>query len=498
MAKKFRFLLVLSIPVALLFFSNCKKDQFSTAPLAFSNDTLTFDTVFTTLGSTTQYFKIYNRSKNPVKIDVIQLMHLPGTQFRINVDGIPDTSSTGILKNVQIPAKDSIYVFVEVTVNPNSLNAPFVIIDNVNFTVGSHTQKVVLQAFGQNAYFHYAQIIKHDTQWQNDKPHVIIGRDSIPGVLVNCGATLTINPGCQIFLANNSAIFVEGSLKAEASDWHDSIVFRGVRLESYYDDLPGQWFGIVFLRNGGCTPSGSFSHCVINESSYGIYAGAGLTSNLSDYSGTIGPMVTINNTIIKNSQFNAVYGFNARITANNSLFYASGDDLIKLGLGGTYNFTQCTMYNTGSFAISHQQPTLLLSNFAADGNFTQYPAPLNASFTNCVIYGNLLNEISFNRATNTSYAFNDSFINCLLQTPSDTLALFATNNHNLFNQNPLFKNPQQNDFTPSDTVNVLSPLIDYAPTGLAKDIWDNGRPILLLLDSSTHPYDIGAIERQQQ
>src|SRR5579862_8751340 len=120
--KFLRLSIVLAMPLMLLFFSNCKKDQFTTSPLAFSNDTLTFDTVFTTLGSTTLYFKVFNHSKNPAKFDV-QLMHLEGQQFRINVDGTPGDHFSG----VQIPGKDSIYVFVEVTVDPNNQQNPFVL-----------------------------------------------------------------------------------------------------------------------------------------------------------------------------------------------------------------------------------------------------------------------------------------------------------------------------------------------------------------------------------
>ena len=134
--------------------------------LSFSTDTLTFDTVFTTLGSTTQYFKVFNHSKQPLTINSIQLQQLQGTQYRMNVDGTPGTSFT----NIQIPGRDSIYVFVEVTVNPNSTTTPFVIIDNVDFTVGNKTQTVFLQAFGQNAHFHYGDWI-HTGQtqtWNND------------------------------------------------------------------------------------------------------------------------------------------------------------------------------------------------------------------------------------------------------------------------------------------------------------------------------------------
>ena len=99
-------------------------------------------------------------------------------------------------------------------------------------------------------------------------------------------------------------------------------MFEGARLEDFYHDKPGQWLGIVFLRNDTCIPHGYFDHCVVNESSYGIYAGAGLATDLNKYLGSAArPVVTIDNTIVKNSQNNAVYGFNAKITATNSIFH---------------------------------------------------------------------------------------------------------------------------------------------------------------------------------
>ena len=500
MAKVFRFILVACAALVLLFFSNCKKDAASVNNLSFSTDTLTFDTVFTTLGSTTQYFKVFNNSRQPLTINSIKLQQLQGTQYRINVDGIAGTSFT----NVQIPARDSIYVFVEVTVNPNSTATPFVIIDNVNFTIGNKTETVFLQAFGQNAHFHYGEIIaagKSET-WTNDLPHVILGTNNIPGVLVACGGTLNINPGCKVLFQANSALFVEGTLNAISEDWHDSIIFRGVRLEQYYQDLPGQWFGIAFLRSNTCVAQGNFDHCVINESQYGIYAGgSAISNNATDFQGSAqSPVVNIQRSIVENSQYDAIYGFNANITAQNSLFFTSGDNLIKLGLGGNYTFNNCTMYNFGNAYVSHQTPILLLSNVVtvtdANNNNTFYPEPLTSNFTNCAIYGNLTNEITFSNIDNLDLArFHNSFSYCLMTTPADTLGFFSTvNTKNIFNRDPRFKNPGANDFTPSDSVGYFSPLIDYCPTGVPTDIYGHNRPVSKT--SNPFKYDIGAIEAQ--
>lgn len=489
MKNIFQVLAVFAIPAwVLLCGSSCNKDQFGNGNLTFSTDTLTFDTVFTSLGSTTKYFKIFNRDKKAVKVQDIRLMHLTGTQFRINVDGVDG----GQFTDVEIPAKDSIYVLVEVTVDPTSAATPFVIMDDVQFTLNGNISTVHLQAFGQNAHYHYGEEITTSKVWSNDLPHIVISHDTVPGVYIRCNGTLTIQPGTKIFFADNAAIFVEGTLNAVSNSWNDSIVFQGVRLESFYHDKPGQWFGIVFLRNTNCIPQGLFDHCVINESSYGIYAGAGLSTNFADYTGSAQrPEVVIRNSIVKNSSDNAVYGFNAHIIAENSLFYTCGDNVVKFGLGGEYAFTNCTMYNTGSRFVEHKNETLLLSNLISVNNAIAATEPLKTNFTNCVIYGSLQNEISFNNHNDFVLTdFDNRFSYCDVKTKQDTFELFTTTHSNLlYNKEPLFKNTEEGNFTPQDSsdANYKSPLIDAGTIGPSPDIYGTPRP------TGAAP-DIGAVE----
>ncbi|MBL0309000.1 MAG: hypothetical protein IPP77_04775 [Bacteroidetes bacterium] len=497
MKKSFRLLVLLIAPAALLFFSQCKKDLLGDGKISFSTDTLTFDTVFVASGSTTRNFKVINNTRSTITIDEIRLLHLVGTQFRINVDAVTGDRFT----NVEIAPRDSAYIFVEVTVNPNSSATPFVIIDDVQFLIDGAVKTVHLQAWGQNAHYHYGDEIKTDATWANDLPHIIVSRDTVPGAYVRCGAKLTIQPGCQIFFGDNAAIFVEGELHAVSNSWTDSIVFRGVRLENYYDNKPGQWFGIVFLRNkadcGSQIPKGFFDHCVVDGSTNGIYAGAGLSNDLADYiSPNPRPVVNIKNTIVKNSLNHAIFGFNADIKAENSIFFASGDYLINLGLGGKYDFTHCTMYNSGSKYVNHQKEVLLLSNFAVDGRtMVTYPEKLNSSFTNCVVYGNLKNEISFNNYKPDEFDltdFDNSFKYCLLKSNADTVGLFSLiNEQNLFNEEPRFKEANV-DFTPSDSAGYFSPIIDYAPTGLGTDIFGTVRPVSKT--NNPNKFDLGAVE----
>ncbi|HRG89502.1 MAG TPA: hypothetical protein PLW44_10815 [Chitinophagales bacterium] len=497
MRKLVQLILLFCLPVTVLLLSNCRKEQFGNGNISFTTDTLTFDTVFTSLGSTTKYFKVVNADKKAVRIEDIRLMRLNGNQqFRMNVDGVNGDQFT----NIEIPARDSIYVFVEVTVNPNSNTAPFLIEDDVQFLIGGATSTVHLQAFGQNAHYHYGEEYKDTTvYWSNDLPHIIIPKGDVPGVYVRCNTTLNIQPGAKVFLANNAALFIEGTLNAVANNWSDSIVFQGVRLEQFYNDKPGQWFGIVFLRNFDCTPQGFFKYCVINESTYGIYAGAGLEPLGPLYVGpTYRPNVTIQNTIVKYSSLNAVYGFNANILAENSIFYTCGENVVKFGLGGDYTFNHCTLYNTGNSYIEHKNETLLLSNLLTVNNQIVATEPLKTRFTNCVVYGSLQNEISFNNYNDTLtnlFDFDNSFAYSAVKTKQDTFELQTTTHNNiLYNEEPRFREPQSGNFTPWDSVGYLSPLIDYAPTGATSDIYGMPRPVSKT--ANTNKYDIGAVEAQ--
>ena len=88
----------------LLLNTGCRKNKLTTnGHLEFSIDTLVFDTVFTTVGSTTEQFKIYNRNTRPINIDEVELMGGSNSPFRINLDGISATTH----ENIQLEGKCS-------------------------------------------------------------------------------------------------------------------------------------------------------------------------------------------------------------------------------------------------------------------------------------------------------------------------------------------------------------------------------------------------------
>ena len=110
--KKFQIFSIAFLLLICLF--SCKKEPVLSggkATLHFSNDTIMFDTVFTTVGSITHHLKVYNKNDFDVKTNII-ITGEDSKFYAMNVDGISGSEA----KNVEIPAKDSLFIFVEVRV----------------------------------------------------------------------------------------------------------------------------------------------------------------------------------------------------------------------------------------------------------------------------------------------------------------------------------------------------------------------------------------------
>ncbi len=143
------------LPILLIIFTySCKKENLpsdGSATLQFSNDTIIFDTIFSSVGSVTKQLIVYNNNDYDITTNV-KLGGASEGNFRINVDG----ESGNNIQNVTIAANDSMFVFLEVTIDPNNTNTPYLVSDSIIFTTGNKTQDVDLIAYGQDAYFHTA------------------------------------------------------------------------------------------------------------------------------------------------------------------------------------------------------------------------------------------------------------------------------------------------------------------------------------------------------
>ena len=347
--------------------SSCRKDSFITSPQAnvsTSVDTLKYDTVFTSAGSVTQSFKIFNNNNQKLRLSQVKLSGGATSAFKINVDG---TAATEV-NNIEINANDSIYVFVQVNVDPTAANLPFLIQDSILISYNGNQRFVQLQAYGQNAIFLNSVTVTENISWNKNLPYVILG-----GILIDSNATLTIQQGTRVYLHANAPFLVNGTLIVNGAK-QDSVVFSSDRLDPDYKDLPAGWPGIFF---SSLSRDNRLTHAVIKNAYQGIIA--------QDLSTDANPKVILSQCVVDNIYDVGVLGINTNIYADNCLISNCGSNIL-LELGGDYRFINCTVASYNNFYVTHQNPVLQASN-AAMQNGVILTQPLKGIFSKLYFLG---------------------------------------------------------------------------------------------------------------
>ena len=384
------------LAVILLWSAGCGKVQFSDDPtleLEFSSDTVLFDTVFTTIGSVTLPLKVYNRNQEALRIDEIALSGGSDSPFRVNIDGEIGPSVT----DWPLLAEDSMWIFLEVTVDPNSEQTPFVIEDELRFNANGAEQSVSLIAWGQNAHFHGGlnelnPLPTCDEVWTNDLPHVIYGI-----VEVEPGCKLTIEEGTQVHVHNGGGLLVYQSTLDVQGALGSEVVFQGDRLEDSYADVPGQWgieldfqfeteYGIeeVTAQRGGIWLYGGVE-CTMD---YAILKNGTIGLQVDTTGTSTAPALDIRNTIIHNMSAYGMYAQGGTIDGFNNLFYDCGQSTAAFTLGGAYRLDHCTFANYWSEGV-RQAPSVLFTDWYEDINGNIQVRSLEGSqFNNCIFWGN--------------------------------------------------------------------------------------------------------------
>jgi len=405
-----RKIVVFAMLICFIGISSCKKDHIitdSSAKVDFSKQSILFDTVFTTVGSSTKTFLVYNRNSQPIKISSIRLARGTASNFRINVDGQKGVS----FSDVEIRGKDSMFVFVEVTVNPNNQTSPLIIRDSVVFTTNGNIQDVKLEAWGQNAYFYTPNIFPANgfpgysvlpcTPWNNDKPHVIYGY-----AVVQAGCTLTIQPGTRIYMHPNAVLYVDsGATLKIAGNISQPVIFQGDRLEPEYSEAAGQWNRIWLSPQ---SKNNSIDWAIIKNGFVGIQSDTmGSSAN---------PTLTISNSIVKNMSAAALFAQGSFVQGSNCVFANCGQYVAALTIGGKYNFYHCTFANYWSKS-TRQFPVLLLNNYYKDINEHIQSRNLDsANFYNCIVYGDMSSGDEIKLDNGGTGVFNYKFHNSVLKT----------------------------------------------------------------------------------
>jgi hypothetical protein len=397
-------------------FCSCRKNSFVTSSKAYisiSADTLHFDTVFTSTGSVTQSFKIFNLNDEKLHLNKIELTGGASSPFKINVNGVSRNS----LSDIDIAANDSIYVFVTVNIDPNQLNIPFIVKDSILINYNSNKSFVQLEAYGRNAHFLKNFNVTHDTIFTSDLPFVILG-----SLTVKPSAILTIENGAQIFCHQDAAIIIEGSLKVNGEKAAGSqVVFNSDRLDDPYKYYPGSWPGIIFSES---STNNEINSAIIKNATAAItVTGKGNYSLLQ---------LKLNACIITNNLNEGIKAVNSNIYVENCLITNCGLNNINLN-GGNYNFVFCTIASYSDALISHAAPVLAI----ADTISATQTAAVKANFTNCILYGengSFDDEINFFQpANNVSVQFD----HVLYKAQNLTASVF---NNSINNSDPGFIN----------------------------------------------------------
>jgi len=458
---------------------SCQKEQFSTSSdiqLQFSTDTVSFDTIFTTIGSVTEWLKVKNPSKYSVSISKIVLAGGENSPFRLNINGVEGNEN----HDIKIASGDSIFVFVEATIDPTGQNNPMIIKDSIVFELNGNIQDVNLIAFGQDFHLYNGGVLQTQ-HWQNDKPYLIYN-----SIMVDSLETLSIDPGCRIHFHKGSSLFVKGTLNVRGT-MEQPVKFSGDRLESDYANIPGQWGATTTLEDESTYIYGGLHFLKgskDNTIDYAVIKNANKGIELDSLGASDNPMLVLSNSRIENMSLNCIDTRTSKLKATNCIFANSGSYSVALRLGGDYEFYHCTIANYYS-KNTRKEPSLILNNYYTYGS-TVYAYDLTkAYFGNCIIYGATGNEVSLDNVDATQ--FNYRFQNCLLKAKSALSTEDPAFLGSIFNKDPMFSDISENDFS----IDSLSPAKNIGDRDIASQFPNDLNQYSRLEDEGP---DLGALE----
>lgn len=426
--------------------------------LEFSQDTVRFDTIFTTQTSVTHKVTVRNPSKDAVLIDRIYLKGGAMSRFRMNVSG-----DTGLIQNgVSLAGGDSLYVFVQTAIDYRNQDNPFEIEDFICFELNQMpVQQIVLSAWGQDAHYwksdHVCTVAYDDPlevvektdsvrfsyfEWNatdyplsSARPYVVYGYLMVPE-----GQTLTIPAGCRFYFASNSGIWVrKGARLVVEGSQSQPVLFTSIRQDGDYKHLSGQW-GRIWLE--GESGPHKIDYAQIRNGKTGVW----LDSCVQVEGG-----LEISNTLIENMSSHGILSKQNQVRGTNLCISESKVNLALLQ-GGDFVFTHCTFDNRyiGGYGSSQ---CLVLNDYslASSGDEKVYPLA-QARFRNSIFWGNSSFQLNVDLKADTypdagadvsSSVY--SFENCLIRyspKPADT-SMFV---NCFWNEDPYFRNVDFYDF----------------------------------------------------
>ena len=353
--------------------------------LTFSHDTLLFDTIFTTMGTSTKTVMVYNLNKNAVSIERVQMQD--GKYFHINLDGENDMDK---MRNIVVRGGDSLFMFVRAHIDPQKENTPVLVEDDIMFGVNGKWKHIKLQAYGQNIEKIQSKnglkVYQHLTL-KNTKPYLLYDTIAVAG-------NLTIEAGTTIYMHAGAMLYAYGNVSAKGTK-EQPIIFRGDRTDMLFDSVPyrmasGQWDGIYLIHpEGDQPPTYTLDYVEVLSGSIGLYVYSNATDSQL-------PNLTLTNSRIHN---HSIYGLvlqNIDAEVVNCEISNCASYCVYLA-GGKHNFVHNTIaaYYGYPYSDLNIHTNILADDVAAVyiNNLSKNNAKTKSSFSNCIITGGRKNNL---------------------------------------------------------------------------------------------------------
>lgn len=485
----------------LMLLAACDKSSVikETGTLAFSADTVKFDSIFVNFKTPTGRLIARNRASEAVRVSRVWLEKGDASEFALIVDGVAGRD----VRDVVIRGKDSLHVFIEL----KSQQRDAFVEEYIAFQIGSEVQRVLLRAWIVDAYYYRARVDRDlkflpgsfafgDTTLTPAKPIIIDGP-----LLVLPGKTLTIQAGTKLYFtsykpelkdANGglyypllAGLLVQGTLRVEGTR-SNPVLMTSLRLEKPYEEKPGEWRGLWFFNS---SQNSNIEHLLLKNAAIGI--------RIDSVTPSATPRLTMRYSEVRNMSQYGIQGVgfagsngNApMLLMENCLVHSCKEQTLAIAGGGNYVVRNCTFANYGSnqyFSFLRNGAQCLVQNY-----FDTYYYPLAADFTNCIFWGDKEDEFAFDlaqpqtaklRLTNCLYKFSDKSRTEYEKVYGDISGYF---DNCLLNSNPQFRDPRAFDFRPQ----TGSPVVGAGKDLSAFFTFDFRHSMDTL---RTVPFDIGA------
>jgi hypothetical protein len=370
----------------------CNKNAIQpNAILQFNRDTVFVDTVITQLGTSTHELKVYNPYNKTVLISTIKMASGANSEYVFNVNGM----GVGEKSDIELKPKDSIYIFIQAKLKKNNVDTFVVHNDKIQFILNDKVQEIPIISWGKDAAFYHKQSIQ-TTTWSAGKSFLIF--DS---VIVEAGQTLTIEEGATVLFKPRANLVIKGTLIVKGTI-EKPVLFEGYRLESGYQNVPGQWGSIILAST---STGNSIQNATITDGTSGF--------QFQRSTGQID--LKLENVIINHMSYSGITCYGAKVAAVNCVFANCCSYILELKEGGDYRFTHTTISNNSSSYCSSVRNTasVYITNFKFDGA-TKVPKDIvEAVFQNSIIsgYGN----VEFETDSLIGALYNVKLLSCILE-----------------------------------------------------------------------------------